>query len=395
MSISEDYKNNIWKMYLIKFFSGIHFIGAVLIPFFMTWGKLEFSQILILQSFFMLFIFLFEVPTGAVADYLGRKVSIFLGAGINAVATIIYASFPNFYVFLLGELLFALGVALISGADQAILYDSLKKVKLEKQSKKIFGRWQSFHLAGIFVGPIIGSVIAVNLGLQWPMLLTSIPTGIAALIVLTIKEPKTRKKIESRRYVDVLVKGFKFFVKHKELKILALDYIFVASISYFLIWTYQLVLQRIGINVAYFGIVHALLVLSQIIIINNYSKVERLVGSKSSFLAISALILGIGFIVAGLTNYIPIVLISIILAAGFGLGRKPAFNSYMNKYIPSKERATIISSISMFSTFVLIVLNPIIGKAVEWSLNITLIILGVSAIIFTLFSRIEEKILID
>ncbi len=130
------YKANIRKMYLFKFFIFLHFIGGVLVPFFLTWGKISFTQIMILQSVFMISMFLLEIPTGAIADYLGRKTSLIIGAIINIIAVFVYTSYPNFYVFLVGEFLWAMTWALLSGADQALVYDSLKKIKQKKNQRK-------------------------------------------------------------------------------------------------------------------------------------------------------------------------------------------------------------------------------------------------------------------
>ena len=65
------YRANIWKMYLFEFLTSLHFISAVLIPFFADWGGISFTQIMILQSWFVFVTFVAEVPTGVVADYLG------------------------------------------------------------------------------------------------------------------------------------------------------------------------------------------------------------------------------------------------------------------------------------------------------------------------------------
>lgn len=81
-----------------------------------------------------------EIPTGVIADRFGRKTSIILGSIVLSIAALIYGSIPNFYNFLLGEFLFAIGVALISGADKAILYDSLKENNQEHLSVKIFSK---------------------------------------------------------------------------------------------------------------------------------------------------------------------------------------------------------------------------------------------------------------
>lgn len=241
----------------------------------------------------------------------------------------------------------------------------------------------------------IGSVVAAKFGLRAPMLLMSIPFTMAFIIGLTFKEPKTTRKVESERYVKILKDGVKFFYRKRVLKILALDMIFIGSIAYFMIWLYQPMLKQAGIDIAYFGAVHAVFVASQILIMNNYEKLENVLGSKKRLIFLSSGITGIMFIVGGLTSFIPLVLLVIIVGGGFGLSRRPLFVSYINKYIPSTRRATVISTISMFRRFALVVVNPAVGLLVDWSLNYTLIILGTAAVIFSLISKVEEEYLID
>ena len=389
-----SFKSNLWKIYLSQFFVNLFFVSGVLIPFLTDWGGLNFTQIMILQSWFMLWGFLFEIPAGTLADYLGRKLTIVLACIINAIAALVYASIPSFYIFMIGETLWAMSEALFSGTIEAFVYDTLKKIKETKRSKKVFGRIESFRLGGILVGAPIGSVIAAYLGLRAPMLLLTIPFIIAFFISLTMKEPRTTFK-KSRDYFAILKGGVKFFYKNKILKILALDMIFIGSIAYFMLWLYQPMLKQAGISIAYFGVVHAAFVGSQILVMNNYERLERIFGSKKRLIFFSALITGVMFVIGGLTTFAPIVLLVIIVGGGFGLTRRPLFISYMNKYIPSSKRATVLSTIAMLRRFVLVLINPIVGLSVDWSLNNTLIILGLAAIIFSLVSRVEESYLID
>ncbi len=391
-----DFNSNIWKMYLFRFFRSLHFIGAVFVPFFTEWAGLSFTQIMILQSWFMLWVFLFEVPTGAIADQFGRKSSLALGTIITALGALLYVSMPNFYIFLIAEFVWAMGGALFSGANEAFVYDTLKKIKKSAQSKKIFARLDSAGLAGIMVGAPIGSVIASQYGLTAPMLLMIVPFTVAFLISLTLKEPKTRKRVESKRYLSTLTEGVKFFYSSKVLKILTLDLVFIASIGYYMIWMYQPMLQNVNVNIAYFGIVHAVFVLSQIILMNNFDKLEKILGTKRRLLFLTSIGVGILYIIGGLfIDYLPMVLLTIIVGGGLALSRRPLFVSYMNKHIPSSKRATVLSSVSMVRNFALVIVNPFVGALVDYSLQYTLIILGIIAIIFSFISRIEEKHLID
>jgi cyanate permease len=286
-------------------------------------------------------------------------------------------------------------VALLSGASEAFVYDSLKKTKETKKSKKIFGRSHTFKLIGIMVAAPIGSIIAANISLRAPMYLFSIPLFISALISLTFKEPKTSKRVESTRYIKILKDGVGFFRKNKTLQILAVDMIVISVMGYFMIWLYQPMLKQAGIDIAYFGFVHSGLVIAQIILANTFGVFEKILKSKKGFVLMGSLTVGVMYIIGGLTTFVPLVLLSIILGGGFGLTRKPLFSGYINKYIPSPKRATVLSTVSMFQRLLTTVLNPLIGVMVDWSLNYTLISLGTVAIFFAFISRVKEEHLID
>ena len=60
--------NNIWKLYAVRLIFWMHFISAVLIPFYRDWGSISFTQIFFLNAWFMLCNFFLEVPTGTIAD---------------------------------------------------------------------------------------------------------------------------------------------------------------------------------------------------------------------------------------------------------------------------------------------------------------------------------------
>jgi len=391
----KQYKDNIWKTYLYWFFTNLHFIGGVLMPFFMDWGGLSFTQVMLLQSWFMVCVFLLEIPTGAVSDYFGRKASLALASLVTLGAILIYTSTPNFYIFLLGEFVWAIGSALISGSDDAFVYDSLKKTGDTNKSKKVFARMETFALSGLMVAAPVGSYIASLFGLRAPMLLMAIPLILAFFIALTFKEPKTTKKVESFRYIDVIKNGTKAFYHNKTLKILAADMIAIDMLAYFMIWLEQPLLKNAGMDIAYFGIIHCLFVGAEIMVMNHYKSLEKIFGSKKGLLFYSGFILGILYLIGGLTAFLPIVIFVIIVGGGFGKGRRPLFTSYLNKHIPSEQRATTLSTISMLDKAAIAAFSPIFGLLADWSLSTTLLILGALTIIFAFISRVEEKHLID
>jgi len=387
-------KNTVWRYYLFSFFKGFTFFSAVLVPFFTQWGRISLAQIQLLQSWFMLWIFLLEVPTGAIADYFGRKHSLTLGAIILAIAALVYGSVSSFKVFLLAEFLFAAANALISGADKALLYDALKEAGKEEESRKIFGQVHSFHLLGMLIASPLGSLIAFYWGLNAPMLFSAISFILTALIAWSLREPKIQENIsESERYLQILKNGLFYLRRHQTLRLLALDAIIVASSAYFVIWFYQPLLTMVKIPIVYFGWFHALLVGAEMLIASNFIHLEKIVGSGKRYLLLTTLITSFAFFIAAGFPSLVTAFFLIIFAGGFGLTRIELISAYMNRFIPSQQRATVISSISMFRRFALTILNPFIGLTADYSLRLALVIVGFLPLATFFFSPIKQEML--
>ncbi|UCH93991.1 MAG: MFS transporter [Candidatus Aminicenantes bacterium] len=393
-----SFQANIWKMYVLKLLYNTYFYSAIIVPFYTEWGGIKFSRILFLNAWFMFWNFLLEIPTGTVADFLGRKVSLILGCIIGAAGVLIYVSYPHFVVFLFAEVILSLSYTLLSGADEALVYDSLKEINQTHISKKVFSRLESLKLTGIVIGAISGGFIAKHLGLRMPMIFQAIPLAAAGVLAASLKEPEISEKtpkVSFSAYRKILTDGVKYFWRCKILKMLTLDMVIVFAFAWIIIWFYQALLKNAGIDIAYFGIVHAFMSLSQIVIINNFVRMEKWLGSKKRLLFFSAFLTGIFFIMLGITRFAPLVIGGILLSAGFGLSRGPLFSSYMNKYIPSDKRATILSTTSMLRTFSIVVVNSVSGLLADWSIPNTLLILGIGTIAFSFLSKIKEEDLVD
>lgn len=388
-----EIKQTIWKYYAYSFFISLHFFAAILVPFFTQGAGMSLAQVQFVQSWFMFWIFLMEVPTGVVADYVGRKHSIALGSLFMIIGVIVYGSIMRFEIFLLGEMLLAIGFALTSGADSALVYDSLKEAGQEDKSKEVFGRARAMNMAGLLVAPPIGSFIAAQLGYQWTMILTAIPMLIATYFIWSIREPVIHEgPSESKRYGEILRKGLAFLRGHKNLRLLAIDSIMVGSAAYFVIWFYQPLLERINVPVVYFGFFHSFLVAVEIAIAASFVQLEKFFGSTKRFIQFTAIITALSFILVAVYPHIITVILFLGLAGGFGLTRGDLIGVYMNKLIPSQQRATVLSSVSMFRRFALVLLNPFVGYMADASIRLALILVSFLPFSVFFFSPVEKEV---
>ncbi len=386
-------KSNIWKMYVIRFLRSFHFIGGVLVIFFTDWGQISVSQALFLQSLFSVFIVFLEIPSGAMADYFGRKQTIVLASLIVAVASVIYSSYPLMLLFIIGEFLFAFSNALFSGTTEALVYDTLKQIGQEDKSKRIFGRLGTFEMVAIMTAAPIGSLIAHYFGLRYTMMFMAVPFLLGGILALTLKEPQVEKKPES--YLKMVKSGWHHLKNHKVLQILSFDAIAISTLSFAMIWMYQPLLKEINVPIAYFGFVHAAISGSQIIFMNSFGWLEKSIGGKRKYLLLSAIIPGLAFILIGLFSYLVPVIIMLVLISGFGLSRKVLFQSYMNKYIESGNRATVVSTISVFQRLFQALILPVVGLIMEKSISIAFMMVGIAVLGSAYFSKVEEQHLMD
>jgi len=118
---------------------------------------------------------------------------------------------------------------------------------------------------------------------------------------------------------------------------------------------------------------------------NNLQFMEKLFRSSKNFFSITALITLASLLLISIFPNVITVLLAIILIGGLGQARFTALNSYMNDHIPSEQRATTLSTVSMLNRIVLIVLNPVIGFMADHSLRGAFLSVGLFSLLALIF----------
>lgn len=392
--MERSYKSNISKVYIFSFILGIHTVRGVYIPFMMKWGGLSFFQIMILQSYFTAMIVLFEIPSGAIADLLGRKTGLALSAISVAIAAFTYSIIPNFLLFMLAETFWAFGSALISGTQDAFLYFSLKSFGKEHNLPQTLGRTRTINLIALTISAPIGSVIAEFISLQFTMTCLAFIYIGAFTVALTFKEPKLlNNNFKQQSYFSIIKSGFKELRNNKILRILAFDWIPINVLILFMFWTYQVYLEVIHIPIVLFGFITSAMNLINAlfsIIIPFYIKSSK---NKKTFLISINLLNGVAYILLGLINIIPLSIAIILTIVAFGYSRYLIFVDGINTQIASENRATVLSTINMFGSLLRAIFYPIIGLLVEWNVFGVFVMTGVMIIFFSVFTRSKSEYL--
>src|SRR3989338_7909663 len=126
MRMAQSYKSNIWKFYLFKIVGALELTISIFVLFMLS-NNLSMTQVMVLEALFIIVVLLLEIPSGAFADLFGRKLSLALSMVAASISFIIFGLGTSFWTFLLAQVIIAFGWALTSGADSALLYDSLKE----------------------------------------------------------------------------------------------------------------------------------------------------------------------------------------------------------------------------------------------------------------------------
>ncbi|MCY4654994.1 MAG: MFS transporter [Dehalococcoidia bacterium] len=165
-------------VYLVMaFFSQLGFLtsATVSIIYQITQANLDPFQLLIVGAVLEATVFLFEVPTGVVADVYSRRLSLLVGFVLIGIGFIILGAFPLFWTILLSQVVWGIGYTFTSGARQAWLSDELGD---DDETTRAFVRGARFELAGSLVG------IGLSVALASVFVSLSVLVGGAMFIVL-------------------------------------------------------------------------------------------------------------------------------------------------------------------------------------------------------------------
>jgi MFS family permease len=345
--------NNTTKYIWISGLSGIHLLSPVL-TFFFLFRNLEYSHIFIIYAVLTFCMFIFEIPTGLIGDKYGRKTSILIAHILNLFITIGLIFAWDFIPFLILFGLMGIAITFESGSDEALIYDSLKSVKKEKEMKSVFAKIGMARMVPILILSPIASIIAkdlTNFQFIFLLILSSLFKIIAIIIITTLKEPEHFGKKEKPEIISLIKDTINTITNSPKLIKLFLNKTFIlipGTHIFMLLW--QPYLKDSGISVIYFGTLAAISGILIYFVGKNIENISNKYNGKAILLA-TGIIPALLFMFAAFSN-------NWILALFFFFGikilvwfRNPLFSEYINKYIESHNRATVLSSLSIIDSF--------------------------------------------
>lgn len=368
-------EGNLRRFTIFRLFYSARFYYPVFTVLFLDYG-LTLEQFAILNIVWALTIVLAEVPSGALADIVGRKRLVVFAAAMMVVemALIVFAPIGAspllFLLFLANRICSGLSEAAASGADEALAYDSLKALGREDDWSRILQRTTQVVSAGFFMTMILGAFaydpsmvngllagmepqwqLSENLIIRLPVILTLITSFIVLVTALGFHDVEIEadegadaQQLNETSLLDpfrkILIAG-KWTIEHRFVLFVILAALALDSVGRQFAVLASEYYRVIDIPVSWFGFIGAGMSLVGMV---NAVFSRYLVTSHSplfNFLTLS-FILMVGLI--GLGFAIPYY--GVIFAVGaFAMMGMVQFQSsyYINKEVDSLHRATVLS----------------------------------------------------
>ena len=349
-------QTNIASLYIIKFSKWFNLVMPVVVIFYQD-NDLSMQDIFWLKSIYSVAIVLMEIPSGYLADVWGRKKTLLLGGMLGAAGFAMYSFSYGFWAFAIAEIILGLGHSFVSGADTAMLYDTLKASKREKDYIKQEG-WitSSGNFAEAIAGVSAGLLAIISL--RMPFYFQFVVAAMAVPAALFLKEPELHAK-ELAKSIKTILQTIQKTLLHPELRSAILVSSFTGTASLIFAWLVQPYFNAAGLPLSLFGIMWTLLNLSVGISSIFSYKVEKILGQRNSLLVI-ILGLSLGYFLAAWQ----ISLAGIATLFCFYLFRgiaHPILKGYINRYTDSEVRATILSLRNFVIRINFAIIGPVLG----------------------------------
>lgn len=328
------------------------------------------------NAFFTVGMVIFEIPTGVVADTVGRKASYLLGTITLSVTTGLYWMLwlwhAPFVWWALVSVLLGLGFTFFSGAVEAWLVDALAATGYTGSLEAVFGRGLVVAGIAMFTGSVLGGVIAQATNLGVPFLVRAgvlVAMFVFAYVVmkdLGFTPDRSAGPLKATR--NVLTQSIEHGLKKRSVRYVIFSAPFAGGVGIYAFYALQpYLLQLYGDPTAYSiaGLAAAVLSLAQVGGGLLAPRIRSLFAKRTSMMLVAGLI-SIGTLVAlGLNSmFWPAVVLLVVWGFVFAVAG-PVRQAYLNDMIPSKQRATVLSFDSLFGSLGGVFIQPALGRAAD------------------------------
>jgi len=362
---------------------------------------LDAFQLVLIGTIMETSIFIFEIPTGIVADVYSRRLSVIIGTFIMGGAFFIMGLFPTFAAALLAMFLWGLGYTFTSGAYEAWMVDELG----QDQAANAFMRANQIGRAAGLLGIVISAILA-SIALNLPILVGAVLTLIGGVFLVVFMPENGFTPIPSadrsswQQWTDTFRSGLRVIrTRPALLNIVGVGLFFgLFSEGWDRLWQAHLI-NSIGLPglltpVLWISLISGVDAVMGIVVTEGVRRrldTNNRLHLTRTLLMLTATMVG-AIVIYGLTSGLALALVAFY---AFTLARGligPLLSIWTNQHIDSQVRATVLSMFSQTDAIGQMAGGPPIGIIGKLSLRLALVTSGavLSPALFLLY-RVQRK----
>jgi MFS family permease len=328
------------------------------------------------NAFFTGGMVLFEVPTGIVADTLGRRTSYLLGTVTLTASTLLYVLLwqveAPFWQWAVVSILLGLGFTFFSGAVEAWLVDALSATGFDGELEAVFGRGQMVTGAAMLTGSLAGGFIAELTSLGVPFVLRGVVLALMFVVAFRMMHDIGFAPERGRGAVTEMRKiaseSIDYGWRVPAVKWLMVGALFSGGVGIYVFYALQpYLLELYGDPDAYqiAGLVAAIVAGAQIVGGALAPRIRRLFRRRTSALITMGVLSVLTLALIGAIESFWAVIGLIVVWGLLFSATLPIRQTYLNGLIPSRQRATIISFDSLMASSGGVWAQPVLGRAAD------------------------------
>ncbi|MCC6953058.1 MAG: MFS transporter [Deltaproteobacteria bacterium] len=318
------------------------------------------SEVMWLQAIFATTLALSETPSGYIADVLQRRTSVIISSVCFFSGGLLYLLADSFAMFVAVEVALAFGCAFMSGADSALLTESVRQLGGDRMEEL---RWRSKVITSGFRG---GAVMLCLGGLlnwvdpRYPIWAEIVGYGLLVLAASSLREPLRVKKVRTASHLrEFLSVGRYALIDNGQIRWVLLASGMCLTLDFTGLWLYQPLFEQSGLEPWFYGPLFAVFAL----VAAQGSKWAHRIGQRSDSFRVLVLPLALStftMLILGLSESNTAWLALFVLQLGRGT-REVFSEQLLNAEVETGYRATVLSLQSMTARFPYAIALSIVG----------------------------------
>lgn len=359
----DRYNKEISKVYIYTIFSNLSFFIPMQVMFFQKVG-FNLTQVAFLFTALQLCKWIFEIPTGLIADKYGKKISSVLSIFFIILSYTIFLFSKNYNLFLIAMIINGIGYTMSTGAVDALLIESCTHNGYSNKLDEINATTRILFYFSYGLSVLLSGYIA-EINFKILIILNIITLFISTLVLTTIKEYKDEKQKEKIKDKKLSRQGIKSVINELcsnkiILKIILIETFVALSMipvdkfyTNYLYTNFDLKLTHIGI-----------IVFIQMLICSFIGKIRTRIPSRfndTMYINFGPIIMMLFFIIFSISNNLIVSIISYFTGLSAFCIYSPTLFKVLQNNIKDSQRATILSVKSLLMSLVSSLSQPLLG----------------------------------